>query len=172
MSTSTKASNRFKVWDWVSFHYGVGSLMAQVVEQRGPLGRNQRELYRVRVVREIGEPDEFELPEDELQSASVPDHGAVIDYLKGGGLVAILRANLNGGANQPRVWLTYTPRGSVTHTFDSERGILGGATVPFFALHEGRIFAGKEKDVVEFLASFGLDRAEAELLITTVGTAP
>ena len=170
MSTGMKASNRFKVWDWVSFQYGVGRLIAQVIETRGPLGRNHRELYRVRVVRDGGEPDEFELPEEELQAAFLPDKEAVIGYLKDGGLLEILRANLTGGANQPRVWLSYTPRGAVTHTFLPERGIVGGAAVPFFAPYEDKVFAGKEKEVADFLGSFGLNCAEAQRVIATVGS--
>ncbi len=172
MSTTKKVSNRFKVWDWVSFRYGVKDMIAQVVEERGPLGRNRRHLYRVCIARDGGEPDSFELPEDELQAVAKPDKDAVINYLKEGGLVAILRSNLGGGIDQPKVWLTYTPRGRLTHTFVPQRGMVGGAIVPFFALHEDRVFVGKKEDVANFLASFGLNRAEAELVIAAVGTAP
>jgi hypothetical protein len=171
MSTIKKGPNRFKVWDWVSFRYGAENLIAQVIEARGPLGMNRRRLYRVRVARDIGDPDSFELPEDELEAASIPDREAVIEYMKRGGLVAILRSNLSGGKNQPNVWLTYTPRGSVTHTFIPERGVLGGATVPFSALHEGKVFAGKEEEVADFLTDFGLNRADAKLVLAAVGLA-
>jgi len=41
------------------------------------------------------------------------------------------------------------------HTFDAQRGVIGGSAVPFFALHEDRVFAGKKGQVIEFLASFG-----------------
>ncbi len=80
--------------------------------------------------------------------------------------------DLGGGKDQPKVWLTYTPRGRVTHTFVRERGMVGGASVPFFALHEDRVFVGKKEVVAKFLASFGLNRAEAEQVIAAVGTAP
>lgn len=172
MSATKKATGRFKVWDWVSFRYGAKDLIAQVVEERGPLGKNRRHLYRVSVAGDGGEPDSFEMPEDEMEAVSVPDKDAIISYLKDGGLVAILRSNLGGGIDQQRAWLTYTPRGRVTHTFVPERGMLGGAAVPFFALHEDKVFAGKEQNVASFLASFGLNRAEAEQVISAVGTAP
>ena len=36
----------------------------------------------------------------------------------------------------------------------------------------GWLFAGKREAVIGFLASFGLNRTEAEEVLTTVGTAP
>ena len=169
--TTIKESGRFSVRDWVAFRYGARNLIAQVVENRGPLGVNRRHLYRVRVAGESGDLDSFEMPEDELEAATPPDRAAIVRYLQEGGLVAILRSNLGGGPEQPRVWLTYTPRGELTHTFQSVCGLVGGSTVPFFALHEGRVFRGKEEDVIRFLGSFGLDRAAAEGVIRVVGTA-
>jgi hypothetical protein len=44
--------------------------------------------------------------------------------------------------------------------------------VPFFALHEAKVFTGKVEEVVGFLESFGLSRAEAEEIVGAVGTAP
>ena len=172
MSTTKKASNRFKVGDWVSFQYGTADVMAQVIETRGPLGRNHRHIYRIAIARDADEPDAFEMPEDELERVSPPDKDSVIKYLSEGGLVEILRSNLGGSKDEPKAWLTYTPRGRVTHTFVPERGMLGGATVPFFALHERKVFAGKKDQVTSFLASFGLDCAEAEQVIAAVGTGP
>jgi hypothetical protein len=172
MSTKTKASNQFKVWDWVSFPYGVRDMLAQIIELRGPLGTNGRQIYRIRIVPDEGEPDEFELPEEALQAASAPEKGAIIDYLKQGGLVEILRSNLVGGRNQPKVWLTYTQRGNITHTLVPERGIVGGRVVPYFALYEDKVFAGKEKAVADFLQSFGLSRKDAEQVIAAIGTGP
>jgi hypothetical protein len=172
MSATRKETGRFKVGDWVSFPYGARNLTAQIVEARGPLGINGRHLYRIRVAREFGEPDSFELPGDDLELAPAPHKSAIVRYLQEGGLVAILRANLGGGHNQPKAWLTYTPRGGITHTFDPEQGVMGGSTVPFFALHEGRVFVGKEEEVIGFLASFGLDRPEAAEILAGVGTAP
>lgn len=172
MSTTKKASGRFKAGDWVSFRYGTKDLTAQVVEARGPLGVNGRHLYRVRSARDGDEADYFEMPEDELEFASPPDQEAIIQYLKDGGLVAILRSNLGGGKKRPKVWLTYTPRAGVTHTFDADRGVVGGATVPFFALHEGKVFTGKEDEVSRFLETFGLSRKRIDEVLAAVGTAP
>lgn len=172
MSTTKKASGRFKVGDWVSFPYGARTVTAQVIEERGPIGVNRRRLYRIRLDRESTEPDAFEMPEDELENVPPPFPAAIMNYMKEGGLVDILRSNLGGGRNQPRAWLTYTPRGEVTHTLEAGRGVIGGSVVPFFALHEDKVFAGKENEVVAFLASFGLNRAEAKEVVSAVGTAP
>jgi hypothetical protein len=172
MSGARKKNGRFKVGDWVAFPYGNKDPIAQVIEARGPLGINQRHLYRILVPRESGEPDSFEMPEDELAAAAPLGKAAIMDYLKAGGLVEILRSNLSGGRDQPKVWLSYTPRGKISHTFLAERGMIGGATVPFFALHEGSVSAGKADEVVRFLESFGLNRAEAQEILTAIGTAP
>jgi hypothetical protein len=171
MSTTRKSTDRFSVGDWVSFPYGARALVAQVIEERGPLGVKRRRLYRVRVGGEGGEADSFEMPEDELNIVSPPEKPRVLNYMKEGGLVAILRSNLSGG-DIPRVWLTYTPRGDITHSFAADRGILGGAVVPFFALHEGKVFTGKQDEVIAFLAGFGLDRDEANEVLAAIGTAP
>jgi len=132
MKTSRKQTGPFRVGDWVSFRYGLRSVGAQVVESRGPLGVNQRPVYRIQLSRKASEPDTFEMPEDELNAADPPDREAVMRYLTQGGLLAILRSNLAGGRNPPRVWLTYTQRGEVTHTSAAERGVIGGETAPFF----------------------------------------
>lgn len=172
MPTAKKEAERFRVGDWVSFPYGTKNLIAQVVEVRGPLGIDRRRLYRIRVTRDNEEVDSFEMPEDEMEAASPPDREAIINYLKEGGLVTILRANLGGGREHPKVWLTYTPRGGVTHTFVAERGVVGGAPIPFFALHEGKVFTGKEEEVAAFLMSFGIGRADAQAILAAVGSAP
>jgi hypothetical protein len=172
MTATSKASGRFKVGDWVTFPYGTRNLIAQVVEERGPLGIRGRHLYRIRPAGETESPDSFEMPEDELAAATPPDKNSVVTYLKRGGLVAILSSNLNGGPHQPRAWLTYTRRGELIHTFSPDRGVVGGATVPFFALHQGKVFAGKEGEVLTFLRSFGLNHPEAQDIIGAVGTAP
>src|SRR5438105_1910094 len=109
MSATSVDRGRFKVGDWVTFLYGTSNLIAQVIEARGPLGVNQRQIYRIRIFRESEEPDSFELPEDELSAVSRPDKAAIMTYLKEGGLVEILRSNLGGGRNPPKAWLTYKP---------------------------------------------------------------
>lgn len=172
MKTCSKRAGRFRVGDWVSFRYGIRSVVAQVVETRGPLGVNQRPLYRIQVAGDSSDPDSFEMPEDELDAAVPPDREAVLNYLKEGGLVAILRSNLAGGRNPPRAWLTYTQKGELAHTFMPELGVLGGETVPFFALQEDRVFSAKKDEVVGFLTSFGLERNDAEAVVAAIGTAP
>jgi hypothetical protein len=174
MSTAHRKRACFKVGDWVSFVYGVRPVWAQVIEDRGLLGVGRTRLYRIRFgddpsAGESGEPVEFEVPEDDLTLAR-PDHEAVIEYLEQGGLLAILQSNLGGGRSQPRVWLTFDRGGRIVHTFDKTRGVLGGETVPFFALLEYRVFTPKAHQVIDFLASFGLNRAEAEQVVAAVGT--
>ncbi len=124
------------------------------------------------------EPMTMELPEDEMEA--VPETEAppsmdkqkIIDYLVYGGLVSILRSNLSGGRNQPRVWLCPDQLGNVTHTFVSERGVIGGQPVPFGALHHDKILKAKREPVVSFVESFGLSHQEAEKIVAEVGTAP
>lgn len=172
MSTTNQQIERIKVGDWVSFLYGAGNLIARVIEDRGPLSTHRRRLYGVRVDRESSEPEFFEMPEDELELVTAPDKESIVNYLTDGGLVEILRSNLGGGRNPPRVWMTYTPRGGVTHTYVKDRGMIGGASVPFFALQENRVFKGKVEEVRTFLADFGLDRADADEILAAVGTSP
>lgn len=172
MIAARKERKRFHVGDWVAFRFGTSDLFAQVAEERGPLGINRRQLYRIQVDRDGDEPDSFELPEDELRAAAPPDKTAIVSYLASGGLVKILQSNLNGGREQPKVWLTFSPRGEVSHTFVPERGIVGGAPVPFFALHEGKVFKGKESDVAHFLGGFQLNRDEVDSILKRVGMAP
>jgi hypothetical protein len=172
MSAHKKTASRFRVGDWVAFLYGTKKAFAQVVEDRGPIGVQGRRLYRIRLFHNSDEPDAFEMPEEYLEAAPAPEKPALVRYLKEGGLVTILQSNLSGGKEQPRVWLTYSSQGSITNTFTAGLGIMGGALVPFFALIEDKIFTAKKKEVLAFLESFGLSRAEAEDVVATVGTAP
>jgi hypothetical protein len=125
------------------------------------------------------EPTTFELPEDEIERMDEPmepgaglDRDKVISYLVNGGLIAILRSNYSGGRSQPRVWLRPDSAGNVTHTFEKERGIVGGEIVPFMAIHDDKIFSPKREEVVSFLERFNLERPEAEKIISLVGTVP
>ena len=93
-------------------------------------------------------------------------------YLIHGGLIGILRSNLSGGRSQPRVWLRPDTIGNVTHTFERERGVVGGEVVPFMAVHDDKVFTPKRKEVLSFLRSFNLDPTDAERIISSVGTAP
>ncbi len=147
MSTAKTERPKFRLGDWVTFQFGAKPAFAQIIEDRGPLGVNRRRLYRIRLDQESTEPIAFEMPEDEMEKA-VPDKTDVLQYLKQGGLVSILASNSQGGPeqNQPRAWLTFSPRGKVTHTFEAGRGLIGdGTTVPFWALHENRIFVPKKR---------------------------
>jgi hypothetical protein len=171
MSTAQKAAPRLKIGDWVSFPYGTRRVWAQVIEDRGPLGVNGRRIYRIRLGEESGESIAFEVPEDDLAPVHA-DKDVIIEYLKRGGLIAILQSNLVGGRDQPRAWLAFDPQGRLIHTLSRERGLIGGATVPFFALQEYHIFTPKSGEVNDFLTSFGLSRTEAEDVVRSVGTAP
>lgn len=172
MRKIAKKHGPFKLGDWVTYPFGIENHFAQVIEERGPIGVKGRHLYRIRFDLEETEPNCFELSEHDLQKASPPDKETIVKFLKEGGLVDILRCNLGGGPERPRVWLTYKPRGGITHTLIPQRGVIGGAVVPFFALHEYKVFVGKQDQVAEFLESFGLTRAEAQDVIASIGTAP
>ncbi|HZW33563.1 MAG TPA: hypothetical protein VFF52_22780 [Isosphaeraceae bacterium] len=173
MSTVRTKPPKFRLGDWVTFRYGARQVFAQVIEDRGPLGANRRRLYRIRLDQDLNEPIAFEMPEDEMEKA-VPDKAAILRYLKQGGLVKILHTNLQGGRNQPRVWLTLSPRGEVSYTCEASRRLIGtGATVPFWGLLENKIFLPKKDVIIDYLkTSFGLTREEAEEVVEAVGTAP
>jgi hypothetical protein len=168
----TTTKGRFKLGDWVAFPYGAGPVVAQVVEGRGPLGGDGTHIYRVRVDREYMDPYGFEMPEDLMEPVPLPDKAAVMKYLKEGGLVDILRTNLGDGKKPPKVWLSHTAEHGLTFTTRPERGVLGGALVPYFALFETRVFKGKKEAVLDFLEHFGLNGAEAEEVVAVVGTWP
>jgi hypothetical protein len=167
-----KARPRFRVGDWVSFAFGTSRWGAQVIEYRGPLGINGRHIYRLRRDQEYGEPDTFELSEEDLEAAGIPDKAVLLRYLRDGGLVAMLQENLVRRRERPRAWLSYTPQAELTHTCARDRGVLGGAPVPYFALIEEKVYSAKKEEVLDFLASLGLTRAEAEDVVRAVGTAP
>lgn len=147
MSIIQHAEPKFRVGDWVFLQSGVRPIWAQVVEDRGPLGVNRRRLYRIRFdVQSDDDSSEaisFEMPEDDLTRAQ-PDPARVIDYLKRGGLLAILRSNLGGGRDQPRAWLTFDARGDLIHTFNADRGLLGGAS-SHFSLCKGARFLRRNR---------------------------
>jgi len=173
MSTQQGQAAHFQIGDWVELLYGPRRVLAQVVEDRGRLGVNQRRLYRVRLQQDVEDPTTIEIPEQDLTRAESPiPKSAILRYFGESGLVEILRANLAGGRNQPRVWLTRTPQGAVTYTFAADRGLIGGGVIPFFALHGEKIFTPKRDEVVDFLLGFGLSRPEAEDVVASVGTAP
>ena len=73
MSTARRSSPKFKVGDWVSFLYGARRVLAQIIEDRGPIGVNRRRLYRVQMNLDPSEIATSEIPEDHLEAAPPPD---------------------------------------------------------------------------------------------------
>ena len=72
MSQNKKTPARFKVGDWVTFKFGVRHALAQVIEDRGPIGYKGRRLYRLQMELANDELDSFELPEVDLKPAHRP----------------------------------------------------------------------------------------------------
>ena len=180
MQASRKKAPRFRVGDRVKFPLGKYRVAGVVTEDRGLLGVQGIRLYRIRVPMDPYEPENFTVPENELEPVAkgdpmdrAPMKEEIIDYLKNGGLVSILMANSSGGRNQPRVWLCRDQLGNLTHTFSQDNGIVGGEVVPFWVLWENdRIFLPKKDQVIAFLSSFGLAPEEAEGVVESVGTVP
>lgn len=168
----------FRKGDKVRVPFGSGTAEAEIIEDRGPVGWRGRHLFLIQIAMGPSDPVSFEVPEEELEAVGAKrppramDKAKVIDYLRHGGLLAILRSNLSGGRNAPRVWLWTDPRGKVNHTFIAERGAIGGEKVPFWAIHDDRVFAPKSEEVRSFLKSFGLNDNDAAQLIESVGTVP
>ena len=166
----------FRVGDRVTVPFGPRRLRGFIVEDRGRVGAGGRRLFRVRVPMEPSEPLSLEVPAEELRIEETPadlDKPDILDYLKRGGLVAILLSNTSGGKCQPRAWLCADSYGNVTHTFTEELGQVGGRTVPFGALHENsKVFLPRKEEVLSFLEGFGLTQREAESVVRSVGTSP
>jgi hypothetical protein len=168
MSTAKKSRPRFRAGDWVTILFGTSRRLAKVLEDRGQIGVHRQQLYRIRF-QDSDEDAAFEAREEDLEPAVLPDKAAVLRYLREGGLVAILSANLAGGRQEPRAWITFGPEGGVVHTFSPDRGLIGGETVPFYALHGNKVFTPKRAEVRTFLTTFGLTPEEAEGIVRAVG---
>lgn len=169
----------FRVGDRVKIPLGSKGVIGIVTEDRGPIGYHGRRLYQVRAAMDPLETTIFELPEEDIEHLGDVEGGEgeldrkkIQDYLVNGGLISILQSNVSGARSQPRVWLHPDSLGNVTHTFDGEIGGVGGAAVPFAAVHNYRVFTPKQDEVLSLLQSFGLDRRTAEKIIEQVGTAP
>jgi hypothetical protein len=150
-----------------------------ITEDRGEIGYRGRRLYQVRLYMDPDESSTTELGEDEIEPVDeVAERSTVLDkakvkrYLIHGGLIAILRSNLDGDSGQRRVWLRPDSLGNITHTFAKDRGFVGGETVPDMAWRGEKIFSPKRGEVLSLLESFDLDRADAEKVLASVGTAP
>ena len=170
------ARNSISVGDHVRFTLGTTPIEGVVIDDRGPIGANRIRIFSVRIPNDPYDEDVIEMPEDELALASnsigsIPKE-SIVRYLEDGGLIQILQSNKSGGTAHARVWLGRDSLGNVVHTFIAERGIVGGAAVPFFAIHDNRIFTSKLDEVLSFLSTFGLSTQDAKQVVEEVGTAP
>lgn len=168
----------FHLGDRVRIDFGRRKLTGVIVEDRGAIGAQGRHLFLVDIPMDPFEPMSVELPEDEIESIASEsetirqiDKRKITDYLVNGGLISILRSNL-GGKNQPRIWLCLDQLGNVTHTFVSARGVIGGQLVPFWSVHDDKVFTPERDSVLSFVEGFGLNHREAEKIVSEVGTAP
>lgn len=168
----------FRVGDRVTISWGSKPMEATITEDRGLLGVGGRRLYQIEIPLDPFDPIITEFPEEEIAPFDRTNghaplrRAAIIEFFKFGGLALILRSNIAGGKLQPRVWLRHDSNGNITYTFAEERGRVGGESVPARALREGRIFAPKRDEVLKYLRSFGLSKAQAEDVIAEVGTVP
>ena len=94
----------------------------------------------------------------------------LIDYLSNGALINILQTN--SGPNPSAVWISALPDGSYRYGFAKEPNSVGGHITPFGAVQGGKIFRAMETDVVRFLGTFGLSKAEAESVVQRIGVEP
>lgn len=76
MNKVQESKPRFKVGDWVSFPYGAMTVLARVIEDRGPIGVNGRRLYRIEMPTPEGEADRFEVREENMTAAAPPKKNA------------------------------------------------------------------------------------------------
>jgi hypothetical protein len=72
MSKARNSKPRFRVGDWVSFPFGIRIAVAQIIEDRGPIGVERRRFYRVELPLRESDPDRFEMPEDQMSPATAP----------------------------------------------------------------------------------------------------
>ena len=94
----------------------------------------------------------------------------LVDYLANGALINILQTN--SGKNPPSVWITPQPDGSYSYGFTKEPNSVGGHPAPFGAVQGRKIFRAVENDVVGFLDTFGLSKAEAKSVVQRIGVEP
>jgi hypothetical protein len=92
------------------------------------------------------------------------------DYLTEGALINILRTN--SGKNPPPVWITPKPDGTFGYGDTKVSNSFGGHTAPFGAVQGGKIFRAMETEVVDFICTFGLSKAQAERVVQRIGIEP
>jgi hypothetical protein len=66
MSSATMLAPRFRLGDWVSYPVGFRRALAQIVEDRGPVGIQGRRLYRLQIDRGEDGGTSIEVPESDL----------------------------------------------------------------------------------------------------------
>jgi hypothetical protein len=176
VSQTKSAKGLFRIGDRVLVPWNP-PIVGRIVEDRGLLGRHGNRIYSVLVEfdPEDGENMVLELPAEDLEPAIDPepvlDTAKIIDYFKRGGLIALLGTNRIGGRLRPNGWLRLNRRGDVVYSLEPGPGYRGGQTIPFHALYRGKHILEPFKDeVVSFLESFGLDRSQANDVISAVGT--
>lgn len=176
MPQPKKVSRSFHVNDLVQFIVGKYTLVGKIIEDRGPIGADGRRLYRIETETGPEGTAVIELPANDLHALEPlmpPSSTEIVRYLARGGLISILRQNQSGGKHQPRAWICRDSLGNVIHTYMPERGIVGGDTIPFNAIHEhDRIFKPKLPEVRDFIKTFGLSEDECLSVIEQVGTSP
>src|SRR5262249_15720092 len=145
MKTKKPPPPLFRVGDRVLVEWGRRKVDGVIVEDRGPFGVGGRRLYYVEIPMDPHEPMHSMCPVEEWEPANRPsvraswiEKAKVIEYLKNGALLSILMTSTPGGRNQPRVWFRPNTLGNLTYTFAPERGVLGGAIVPYATLYQDR----------------------------------
>src|SRR4051812_31105144 len=83
MKSATKSPPRFRVGDWVSYAFGDGRILGQIVEDRGLLAYRGRRLYGIRIDRSQPYPRTTETPEEELEPAPAEILDAEVARQKG-----------------------------------------------------------------------------------------
>lgn len=75
MKSTKQPKPRFRVGDWVAVLYGPKMVLAQVVEDRGPLAAG-KQVYRIRIDFTSGEPTYVETREEFLEPTTEADRAA------------------------------------------------------------------------------------------------
>jgi len=177
MKSEPQQNGEIRVGDRVRVPYVRGTISGVVIEDLGPMSKSSRRLMRVEIPQDPDDPAVWSAFDDELEleppSEPIPlDKAEVIEFLKVGGLISILKPAESGKKQQLCVWLCRDNLGGVTYTFNPDRGILGGAGIPYMMLHENtKVFAREVERVVAFLRHFDLTEEEARDVVKAVGIA-
>jgi hypothetical protein len=176
MGKKTKA--KFQVGDRVRTPHSIYPFLRGTVLEDCGLRYDGLRHYVVGIDSDPFEPDPHTFPEDRLEPDVTPpaplEKSEILRYLKNGGLLGVLMTNPSPeGPKYPHVYLCRDQLGNVTYTFAAERGMVGGAPVPFAAFWgTDGIHAHKGDEVAAYLLTFGLTPEEADDVIRAVGVAP